>query len=98
MSTLNESREAAARSGVGRDCFTLAGWANLLWLLYLVAWGLSDGSHAIGVTASAIFFGVLDVLMVPLMGFAFVLFAKRWDFHRLHLDLSEHRFLPPEKE
>ncbi|XXH00629.1 hypothetical protein Hte_006977 [Hypoxylon texense] len=43
-STLNESREAAARSGVSRDYVVLAGWANLLWLLYPVAFGLGDGS------------------------------------------------------
>ncbi|KAI4864680.1 hypothetical protein F4820DRAFT_448844 [Hypoxylon rubiginosum] len=69
MSTLNESREAAGRLDVSRDYMILAGWANLLWLLYPVAFGLSDGSSTIGVTGGSIFFGVLDVLLVPVVGF-----------------------------
>ena len=91
MSTLNESREEASRNGIGRDYMILATLPNVLWLLYPIAFGLSDGGNIIGVTGSFIFFGILDVLMVPVLSFAFVLLGRRWDWGRLNLDFSEYR-------
>ncbi|KAJ8096459.1 hypothetical protein POJ06DRAFT_272069 [Lipomyces tetrasporus] len=90
LSTLNESHESASLLGVGRDYITLAGWLNLLWLLYPVAFGLSDGGNRIGVTSSFIFFGILDVLMV-LLSFAFLILARNWDFGKLNIAFSEYR-------
>ncbi|KAK4139685.1 uncharacterized protein C8A04DRAFT_40519 [Dichotomopilus funicola] len=103
MSTLNESRLLAARLGIGRDYVILAAWPNMLWLLYPVAFGLSDGGYVIGVTGSAIFFGVLDVLMVPVLCFAFLILGRKWDWARLNLAFSEYRGsghgrIPLEKE
>ncbi|KAK9319017.1 hypothetical protein V1517DRAFT_342115 [Lipomyces orientalis] len=91
LSTLNESHESASLLGVGRDYITLAGWLNLLWLLYPVAFGLSDGGNRIGVTSTFIFFGILDVLMVPLLSFAFLILARNWDFGKLNIAFSEYR-------
>lgn len=91
LSTLNESREAAELLGVSRDYITLSGWLNLLWLLYPVAFGLSDGSNRIGVTGGAIFFGILDVLMVPVLSFAFLILARKWDYGKLNVAFSEFR-------
>ncbi|KAJ6443697.1 Thaumatin, pathogenesis-related protein [Purpureocillium lavendulum] len=91
MSTLNESREAAARLGIARDYILLSGWLNLLWLLYPVAFGISDGSGVIGITSSFIFYGVLDVLMIPILSIAFVFMCRKWDFRRLNLDFSDAR-------
>ncbi|KAF3769796.1 family A G protein-coupled receptor-like protein [Cryphonectria parasitica EP155] len=91
MSTLNESYEAASRMGVGRHYIMLSGWANLLWLLYPVAFGLSDGSNHISVTSGFIFFGILDVLLIPVWIFAFILLARKWSYSKLKLDFSESR-------
>ncbi|KAH6995992.1 hypothetical protein BKA56DRAFT_695354 [Ilyonectria sp. MPI-CAGE-AT-0026] len=91
MSTLNESYEAASRVGVGRDYIALAGWTNLLWLLYPIAFGLSDGGNRIDVTGSFIFFGILDVLLVPVWIFAFLYVARNWDYKKLNLAFSESR-------
>lgn len=91
MSTLNESREAAERKGMARDYILLAGLANVLWLLYPVAWALGDGSGTISVTASFVFVGVLDLLQLPVFSVAFVLLARKWNYARLNLDLSESR-------
>ncbi|KAH8658276.1 hypothetical protein BX600DRAFT_416063 [Xylariales sp. PMI_506] len=95
MSTLNESREAAERLGMTRDYMILAGWASLLWLLYPIAFALSDGSHHLSITGGFIFFGALDVLMVPALSVGFVLLARNWDFTKLHLAFSHERFQPP---
>ncbi|OIW33434.1 family A G protein-coupled receptor-like protein [Coniochaeta ligniaria NRRL 30616] len=91
MSTLNESYEAAAPLGIGRDYIILSGAVNILWLLYPVAFGLSDGGNRIGVTGGSIFFGVLDVLIGPGMAFAFLFLARKWDYGKLKIDFSESR-------
>ncbi|KKY18203.1 putative opsin related protein [Phaeomoniella chlamydospora] len=91
MSTINESRESAEHLGIGRDYLILAGWVNLLWLLYPVAFGLSDGGNIIGVTESFIFFGVLDALLLPVVSVGFLILSRKWDFEKLQLDFSEYR-------
>ncbi|OJJ43581.1 hypothetical protein ASPZODRAFT_2114135 [Penicilliopsis zonata CBS 506.65] len=92
MSTLNESREAAALLGVERDYLFLSVWLNLLWVLYPVAFALTDATHRIGVTGGAVFFGVLDILTVPVLALAFVLvFSRRWDYRKLSLAFSDSR-------
>jgi bacteriorhodopsin len=95
MSTLNESRESAEVLGIGRDYMILSGWVNLLWLLYPVAFGLSDGGNIINVTSSFIFFGVLDVLLLPVVSIGFFVLSRKWDFVKLQLDFSEYRGVRP---
>jgi len=90
-STLNESRESAARLGINRDYVILSVWLNVLWVLYPVAFALSDGGNVISVTAGFVFFGVLDVLMVPVSSFAFVILGRNWSYAKLDLDFSEFR-------
>ncbi|KAI0479041.1 heat shock protein 30 [Xylariaceae sp. FL0804] len=81
---------SAKRVGVARDHTGLAGYLNLLWLLYPIAWGLSDGGNKIGVTPMFIFFGILDVLMIPVMSFAFLFLARRWDYGQLNLAFTRY--------
>ena len=94
MNTINESRESAQARGIGRDYTILAGWVNLLWLLYPVVFGLSDGGHITGVTGGFIFFGGLDVLLPPELSIGFLFLSRGWDFAVLQLDFSEYRSLP----
>ncbi|PMD19281.1 family A G protein-coupled receptor-like protein [Hyaloscypha hepaticicola] len=91
MSTINESRESAEVLGIGLDYIILSGWVNLLWLLYPIAFGLSDGGHVIGVTGGFIFFGILDVLLLPVVSIGFLILSRKWDFSKLQLDFSEYR-------
>jgi bacteriorhodopsin len=91
MSTINESREAAALLGIQRDYMVLSGWLNLLWLLYPIAFGLTDGGNRIGVTGGFIFFGVLDILTVPVLSFAVLFFARNWDYRKLSIAFSDAR-------
>ena len=83
--TLFAARAGAVRVGVGRDHTLLAGWVNLLWLLYPIAYGVADGSNVIGVTPGAVFFGVLDVLLAPVVAIGFLVLSRRWDYGRLNL-------------
>lgn len=45
----------------------------------------------IGVTGSFIFFGVLDLLMVPVLSFAVLFFARHWDYRKLNIAFSDSR-------
>jgi bacteriorhodopsin len=90
LCTFTEGLAGARRVGVQRDYLILAGWLNLLWLLYPIAWGVSDGGNKIGVTAGFVFFGVLDILMVPLLAFATVALSFKWDFGKLNLHFTQY--------
>jgi bacteriorhodopsin len=89
-STLTDGLKGARRVGVSRDYLVLTGWLNLLWLLYPIAFGLSDGGNKITVTAGFIFFGILDVLLVPVLAFATVALARKWDYGRLNLHFTQY--------
>jgi len=88
--TLTTGRRSAKRVGVDRDYHTLAGWVNLLWLIYPIAFGLSDGGNRIGVVAGFIFFGVLDVLMIPVLGAAFIGLSRNWDYNKLNIAFTQY--------
>ncbi|KAK6955581.1 hypothetical protein Daesc_003223 [Daldinia eschscholtzii] len=90
FSTLFHGTTSARRVDVAGDHTLLAGWVNLLWLLYPIAWGLSDGGNRIGVTPGYIFFGILDVLLVPVGAFAFLILSRRWDYNRLNLAFTRY--------
>jgi bacteriorhodopsin len=85
-----DGMKAAKRVDLKRDYTILAGWLNLLWLLYPIAFGLSDGGNRIGVTAGFIFWGILDVLMVPLLAFATVALSGHWDYGKLNLHFTQY--------
>ncbi|KAF4499570.1 plasma membrane YRO2 [Fusarium agapanthi] len=88
--TLHPGRTSAARLGLSRDYLMLAGWVNLLWMLYPIAYGISDGGNVVGVTGSFIFFGILDVLLIPGLAFAFMFLSKRWDYGALNLHFTQY--------
>lgn len=92
MSTLNEGREAAQRGGIQRDYLLLASWSSLIWVCYPVAYALSDASSTMDTMGGVIFFGILDVLMVPVMSLAFLTLGRGWNFQKLHLAVSAERY------
>ncbi|KAG4295329.1 hypothetical protein FPRO06_01913 [Fusarium proliferatum] len=94
MSTINESYEAANKMDIGKHYRLLSVWLNILWLLYPIAFSISDGSHTIGTTGGLVFFGVLDVLMVPVLTFSFIFLSRSWDWDKLSLAFSETRHEP----
>lgn len=87
---LLDGRRSAVRVGAARDHTILSGWLNLLWLLYPIAWGLSDGGNKIGETPSFIFFGILDVLMVPVLAFATLFMSRNWDYNKLNIAFTQY--------
>ncbi|KAI0187825.1 bacteriorhodopsin [Xylaria flabelliformis] len=56
-------RHANVLGGDPKKTFWTCGiWLLLLWFLYPIAWGLSEGGNVIHPDSEAIFYGVLDVL------------------------------------
>ncbi|KAH6664304.1 hypothetical protein B0J14DRAFT_621326 [Halenospora varia] len=58
--------EHARRIQTGKDYTLLAGALVLLWVAFPVAWGLSEGSNKLSITGEMIFYGILDLILVPL--------------------------------
>jgi bacteriorhodopsin len=104
LSTMQHGLRSAGRVGIRRDYLLLAGWTNFLWLLYPLAWGLTDGGNYLGVTPSFIWFGILDLLLLTGVGFAVVLLSRRWDYGRLNIAFTQYGRVPahagtfPEKQ
>lgn len=88
--TFRDGSIGAKRLGVTRDHTALTGWVNLLWLLYPIAWGLSDGGNRIGITPSFIWYGILDFLLLPVTAAAFLFLARRWDYNRLNIAFTQY--------
>lgn len=84
----------ARRVGITRDFILLAGWTSFLWLLYTIAYGLSDGGNRIGVTAGFIFFGILDLLFLPVLSYAFLILSRSWDYSRLNIAFTQYGRIP----
>ncbi|KUI67786.1 hypothetical protein VM1G_03454 [Cytospora mali] len=68
----------------------LSAWTNLLWLNYPIAFGISDGGNVIGVTGSFIYFGILDLLLVPVLALAFLALARKWDYGRMNIAFTQY--------
>ncbi|KAI1325600.1 heat shock protein 30 [Xylariaceae sp. FL0255] len=81
---------SARRLGIARDYILLTAWVNFIWLGYPIAFGLTDGANVIGITPEFIFFGGLDILLTPVLSFAFILMARRWDYNELNLPFTRY--------
>ncbi|CAI6097373.1 unnamed protein product [Clonostachys chloroleuca] len=90
IQTLWASRSSANRLGTGRDHTMLAGYVNLFWFLYPIAFAVSDGGNVIGVTQSFIFFGIVDLLLVCGTAFIFLFLARKWDYGRMNLHFTQY--------
>lgn len=72
-----------------RDYTLLAIWSNILWLLYPLAWGISEGGDQIGVVGHFIWFGILDLLLIPGTGFVVLFLSRKWDYNAMRLDFTQ---------
>jgi bacteriorhodopsin len=53
---------AALGSDVSRAYNMVGVWTLMLWVLYPIAWGVSEGGNVISPDSESVFYGVLDVL------------------------------------
>ncbi|KAI4862932.1 family A G protein-coupled receptor-like protein [Hypoxylon rubiginosum] len=98
FNTLFYGTAAAKRVGVTRDYLILAGYVNFFWMIYPIAWGIADGGNKIGVTPGYIFYGILDILVVPVMAFAFYFMSSKWDYNKLNIAFTRYGRVPQSGE
>jgi len=55
----------------------LAGLLVIAWAAYPVAWGLSEGSNRLSVTGENIFYGILDIVAIPVFGSLFLFLVSK---------------------
>jgi len=60
-------------------------WIMFFWLLYPIAWGLSEGGNVISPDSEAVFYGVLDMLSIP--AFSALFLIAHWDIDPARLGL-----------
>ena len=78
-----------------------AGYVVILWLLYPVCWGLSEGGNAITVDGEMVFYGVLDIFAGPVFLFAFLAALETADYNALALQsgkVSNYADEPPQPQ
>jgi len=61
-----------------KKTYTLfAGLLVVAWALYPIAWGLSEGSNKLSVTGENIFYGILDIVAIPVFGSLFLFLVSK---------------------
>jgi len=78
------------RLGVQRHYLALASYLSFIFLLYPIAWGLDDGGNEISVTSGWVFFGILDVLTVPVVAAAVLFLSRSWDYGALNIYFTQY--------
>ncbi|ORX41179.1 hypothetical protein BD324DRAFT_640780 [Kockovaella imperatae] len=63
-----------------------AAYLSFIWLLYPIAWGVSDGGNVISPDSEMVFYGILDLLAKPVF-----CFLHLWQLSRLALTLLQLR-------
>ena len=61
---------------IGRTFLICGSWTTLLWFLYPIAWGVSEGGNVIAPDSEAVFYGILDIMAKPVFG-ALLLWGHR---------------------
>jgi len=80
----------ASRVGTKSHHTILAAYTVFFWILYPIAWGLSDGGNRIGGAGSAVFYGVLDVVLLIGVTVVTLVLMPKWDYNRMDLSFTQH--------
>lgn len=84
----------ALGSDIGRVYLMTSVWTLFLWLLYPIAWGVSEGGNVISPDSEAAFYGTLDVLAKPIFGIILLWGHRNIPASRLGLALRDYADLP----
>jgi len=78
-------------SDVYRHYLVMLVGISSIWTLYPISWGLSEGGNVISPDGEAAFYGVLDIISLPVLGSYFVYATRQISVERLGL-AYEHGF------
>jgi len=89
-SLLHSGSITAKRVGIDRHYLAITAWLVFIWLLYPIAYGVDDGGNKISVTSGFVFFGILDLLSIPLLTFGILFLSRSWDYRSLNLYFTQY--------
>lgn len=82
---------------VGRDIarlhYIVSGWVLLLWMIYPICWGVSEGGNVIAPDSEFIFYGILDCNLIPITSAFFL--AAHWKIDPARLGLRLRTYEDP---
>lgn len=81
---LSWARSHAQRVGSGKSYTLLAATLVTLWLAYPIAWGLSEGGNRLSVTGEMVFYGILDLIAIPVYGSLFLAMSNKFPLSLFH--------------
>ncbi|XMA13639.1 hypothetical protein WAI453_006430 [Rhynchosporium graminicola] len=64
--------EHSKRIRTSKDYTLLAGVLVLAWIAFPIAWGLCEGGNKLSVTGEMVFYGILDLIAIPIYGTLFL--------------------------
>jgi bacteriorhodopsin len=70
--------EHARRIGTNKSYTMLAGILVVAWLAFPVCWALSEGANRLSITGEMIFYGILDLIAVPVYGSLWLLMSRKF--------------------
>lgn len=86
---------------VGRDCSAYfhiaASILTVLWFIYPIAFGVSEGGNDIQPDSETIFYGVLDVIVFAFYSLAFLVATNDFTLERLGLLIPDYEVISHEK-
>ncbi|EXJ85528.1 hypothetical protein A1O1_05892 [Capronia coronata CBS 617.96] len=77
-----------------RNYTVASAWLMIIWLVYPVAWGVSEGGNVIPPDSEAITYGVLDILTKPVFAALFLWGIRSVDLTRLGLNIRDVTLAP----
>lgn len=82
-----EGRKRANLLGrdIGRTYLLCGVWTLFIWLLYPIAWGISEGGNVIPPDSEAVFYGILDLCAKPF--FSIMLIVGHWNIDPARMGL-----------
>ncbi|KAI9765226.1 MAG: hypothetical protein M1840_007718 [Geoglossum simile] len=83
-------RASAHRIGSSKHYTFTTALLLFVWMLYTIAWGLDEGGNKISVTSGFIFYGILDLITVPVLGHMFLVLGRKWDYGALGLQFTQY--------
>jgi bacteriorhodopsin len=81
---------AVLGSDVQKVYFYCGTLTAVLWTLYPIAWGLSEGGNVIAPDSEAVFYGVLDFLAKPVFGALLIFGHRNIDPARLGMKIADY--------
>ena len=75
---------------VGRAFLYCGSLTATLWMLYPIAWGVSEGGNVIAPDSEAVFYGILDLLAKPVFGALLIWGHRNIEPARLGLRIADY--------